>query len=178
MVIAMDVYKYVCDADRFDAVAPPEEAYEEFNSFDGRPRAQKWKPIKVAWYEVGESGDFPPLMGHVPVFSERASKELLPLVREHVEHLPLQHDSRSHPPIAAIHVLPILDCLDPTLAEIEWFESGIIGIDHYVFIEDRIAGFPMFRIKGYEFAHVFVTQPFREAVEAAKLRGLVFKKLP
>jgi hypothetical protein len=175
----MKYYEFISDSDRYDSLRLPSTGYTALDRFDGHLIANTWQPLDVDWFEIGDpSSDFPYLAGLVPVFTDRAWGALRPLVEKYVECLPLRNNSPERPSVFAIHVLPILDCLDPASAKLRQFDGRILSIQHYAFKAKQIAEIPIFRIQGYEFATVFINELFRARVETAGLRGLVFKPLP
>src|SRR5450432_4439835 len=106
----------------------------------------KWgATIGDAWPEVHvkvlggkkRHGDFPSFLG-IPIFSERALKLLLPLIRDSIEVLPLMCETEN---LFAINVVRVMDCLDHDLSEFEKFSDGrIMRVENYVFKEHCLDG--------------------------------------
>ena len=176
----MNYYLYQSDSDTYHVLAPrPPTAPADLLRLRGEPIRDTWKPLAVRLELVNKPGDFPRFAGHIPVLSDRALTTLSPLVNDYVEVLPLNLEDTRFGDVHALHVLPVLDCLDPEKAIVKRFDDGtILSIRHYAFREEAIAGAPLFRIKGYEFSHCYVSDDFRRTVESAKLKGLVFRNLP
>jgi hypothetical protein len=171
----MAVYVIKPDSDTFDSIMPVRsDDWDIFAEFDGRRLADSWKPVACRIYRVGRSGDFPSLLNHVPVFSERAWQALEPLLRGYVEALPLETEEGR---FLAINVLELLDCLDETRSEVERLPDGhIIFIDRYVFREDCLGDTPMFKLPQLSLTQVLVSERFKSAVEEHGLEGLIFQR--
>jgi hypothetical protein len=168
-------YLYRSDSDRYHSLVGLVDDFD----FDGTPLLPRWQSPVFEWELAQQQGDFPRLAGHVPAFSERAKQALAPLLKNDVEFLPLRFNDESFGPYWAVHVLPILDCLEPSAAEVERADDGaILFIDHYVFRESVVAKHPIFRIAGYEFSHCYVSEAFKQVVDEHRLKGLLWRPLP
>ena len=175
----MNYYMYQPDSDTYHTLRfrPPSER-KDLLELNGNKVYRTWKTPAVEWEPSDKPGDFPRLSGYVPVLSDRALKALANLLDDFVEVLPLDLDDNRFGGVHALHLLRVIDCLDPDKSEVERFDDGtILDIWKYALRDDVIAGAPMFRIRGYEFSHCYVSDDFRKAVEAAKLEGLIFRKL-
>lgn len=151
------------------------EAHDLFEELSGQAVGERWEPPRADFYRVGREGDFPYLVSHVPVFSERALDVLLPLVGTEVEKLPLRTPSGSN---VGISVLDTLDCLDLERSKIDWLdEDRILYIERYVFEPEKVEGRHIFKISQQPFSFVYVTEAFRQAVEESGLQGLALEKV-
>ncbi len=175
----MNYYIYTCDTDNFDSLILDESIPDRhLTCFNGTPLAGEWSPLPVRLYRMKHRGNFLRLKGHVPVFDERALEAIGPTTENFVEILPLSHNEPDLAKIYAIHVLPILDCLDFNRADVRRFNDGrLMSVWKYAFLEEVIGETPIFRIKDLVLNYVFVSDIFKDAVDVAELKGLLFKSL-
>lgn len=108
----MKIWQLVFDVDNYDNLLPAEGcSVEELQSYDGRAHIEEWEPIKVERMypekrlELGDAPGF----SYFPVFSNKALDVLLPLIRDHVEVLPLDFAEK---PLFGINVTTVLDAID------------------------------------------------------------------
>jgi hypothetical protein len=154
-----------------------EEDWEVFDSFVGDPLAEHWTPVRVVFEDGEAAGDFPSLLRHVPVFSDRALKVLLPLIKTSVEILPLDLVGETEK-LYAVNVLNLLDALDYEKSKITRFPSGgVMFIDEYAFREDVISDSDIFKIAEAPLKSVLVSERFKALTEKNGLLGLAFKKV-
>ncbi|HMK34583.1 MAG TPA: DUF1629 domain-containing protein, partial [Desulfomonilaceae bacterium] len=70
----------------------------------------------------------------------------------------------------------VVDALDEPRSEVERFDSGrIMSIEEYSFIEERLLGVVVFKLPQRPLGWPYVTDPFVERVQAAKLKGFRFR---
>jgi hypothetical protein len=179
----MDIYKYVCDSERYDCVSPAREedglaenATLDFH--DGKSRREAWTPVPVVIdSDHNNPGDFPSLYSCTPVFSERAWIALCPLIGRVVEALPLICPGDQ--PYFAINALDIVDCLDlahTTLSRNE-ISGNITDVRDHHFKIERLEGKHFFKTPQTKALEVLVSDEFRRIVESHGLKGLLFKKV-
>ena len=175
----MNYYIYTCDTDHYDSLILDESISDiHLLCFNGTPLAEEWSPLPVKLYKMKYRGNFFGLRSHVPVFDERALEAIGPTIENFVEILPLSHNEPDLAKIYAIHVLPILDCLDFNRADVRRFNDGrLMSVWKYAFLEEVIGETPIFRIKDLVLNYVFVSDIFKDAVDVAELKGLLFKSL-
>lgn len=108
------------------------------------------------------------------VLSDIAWSILQPLLTGAVESLPL------YAPLTdtSYHLLKILhriDCLDYSKATYESTTAEMINVESYVFHEEMIQDINIFYLPRSR--DVVVSQKFKEIVESANLKGLIFEEL-
>lgn len=114
---------------------------------------------------------------NIPIFSKRAVQALAPYLTTNVELLPLQHPTWN---FYAVNVTRLIDGLDYEHSVIEYLEEHptvIKNVSRFAFKKDVILDYPIFKIPEYKRLRVFVTDAFKEAVEANGLKGFEFRLL-
>jgi uncharacterized protein DUF1629 len=176
----MGVYILKSDYDQYQSFCFKNEADAEVPfRFNGKTITD-WIPVSVE-ADVGKGGslpasDFPSLLvGHMPLFSQRAVDALGEMLRPNGQLLPLDYGSGAY---YAYNVTKLLDALDEERSEIVRFPTGrIMDIKRYAFIRGQLEeGLTIFKLLPTPLLRVFVTGKFVEAVERAGLTG--FKFLP
>lgn len=173
---AKGIYLYTPDSDRFHTLSQTalRGDWRQSKLEGPKPVASSWRRVKVALDTHGRRGDFPSFLPHVPVFSRRALDALQPKLGDAIEALPL--DCGRHE-FFAIHVLDVIDGLDERRSNIKRFPSGgVMYIGKHVFDEERVGDRLLFRLSQAPLG-VYYTEEFRRAVKAAKLEGLVDRKV-
>ncbi len=169
----MKIYRYVPDVDEYDCL----DNVGDWSAFDQGVRlAPHWRPTRVAVdARAGRSGDFPSLLGAIPVLSARAWKALQGLIGERVEALPLDCAAG---PYFAINVLDHIDALDYPRSEVERFDDGgVMAIDSYAFKPKVLQGRHIFKLPETAPAETLVSGELKALVEKHKLKGLRFDEL-
>ncbi|MGB8454765.1 MAG: DUF1629 domain-containing protein [Anaerocolumna sp.] len=112
----------------------------------------------------------------MPIFSLKAVECLKEVLGKNIEILPVYIDEQE---FYLINALEVLDCLDHEKSEIKYFTGTerIMSIKKHVFIEQKLKGKNIFRIKEQEKAGPFVTDKFKEAVEKSGLEGFEFREV-
>jgi hypothetical protein len=143
-----------------------------YQQYDEAPKT--WKPISVEIELRGKSGEFPSLLGHTLVFSEKAWKILQSLIKESVELLPLTCNSSNY---NVIKVINVVDCLDYSRANVKRFQSSgrVMHIVSYAFKDEHIENRNIFQLP--EPKNVLVSQAFKDCVENEGLEGLIFRQV-
>lgn len=195
----MNYYRYEPDADRFAGVNIPSgevachpvlarQAQKLKRSADVADihytdvsLAEDWKPPKALGFDDNPTreGDFPSLsnFNEVPVFSQRAWDALQPLIGAFCEALPIHHYSGK--PFVLVHVMTTIDCLDVEQSSVERSSDGrICDVDEYAFHEEMLANVHIFKLPPESGGELIVDDVFRQAVQAARLKGLDFRPLP
>jgi hypothetical protein len=174
----MSYYLYRCDSDTFHSLRPvAPSSHDDFLRFDGTPLKRSYRPLHVKVEPAKRRGSFYSLAGHIPVCDEQALNALKPLIEADLEILPLIVEPAWKYPLFALHVLRVLDCLDPSRAEIVDLGHGMISVRRYAFLDNAIGSTSIFRIRKLELSYCYVTERFRAAVEANQLKGLLLKPL-
>jgi hypothetical protein len=164
----MKIYKFTTDPDNYNSL----HNLGDFSAFYvAKPLAPGWEPpYREEDRTVGKAGDFPSLIGGVPVFSLRAWEVLRPLIDNTVEALPLETDGGSY---YMIHVLDHIDALDYARAEVTRFSEGdVMWVDSYAFKPGLLKGKHMFKLPESARSLVYVSEAFKTLVEKAGLEGL------
>jgi hypothetical protein len=108
------------------------------------------------------------------VYIDKAWQILAPLLQDYVKLLPLQCESGNY-----IILKPqIIDCLDRSLTVIKRFDDSdhVMHVVSYAFKTEIIKDKHFFTIPE-AFAYNFVSQTFKDCVEANGLEGLIFRKI-
>jgi hypothetical protein len=118
-----------------------------------------------------ELGDAPCFTS--PVLSKKAVKCLKPLISENVEILPLKFKEGKY---FAVNIITVLDAIDYEKSEYITFsdKKRIMLFDKYVFIEEKVANIPIFKIVDEKRRDGFVSDEFKRIVEKNNLRGFKF----
>lgn len=103
--------------------------------FDGVPKKDNWKPLKLKHHYKGEYFDFPNGLLHVKCFSEKAKNILLSFIKDNVELLECKIGKRN---IYLINVLKYLDVVDDKKSVTEKLISGKIYNYSKLFIDNHI----------------------------------------
>jgi hypothetical protein len=175
----MRVFGLRPDVERFrwlDLVNSPE--FNILSELNDQPAGSAWKVLSAEWIEddlnAGKpKSDFPTL-GTTPVFSQRAVDELLDLLVENGELLPLAVEDGSY---FVYNVTREVDALDEDRSELVRFSTGgVMRIARYEFDPDQVEGLTIFKIPQSR-AKIFVTDAFVGRVRAARLTGFDFSQI-
>ena len=176
--VCTKIWKISAVAERYDSLRPENGyTYEEMMSFDGRTHKDNWTPRKVVPNinpkKNPKFGDRSECMG-VLVFSQKAIEKLYDLIKDDVEILPLECD---YGEFSIINVTTILDAIDHENSEYESIKGTrkIMYFKKYVFFEDVVKGYDIFKITDRRTSHVFVSDRFVQTVERSKLKGFRFE---
>jgi hypothetical protein len=145
------------------------------------PVASRWKPIRLSVLDKRpkKAGDFPPFYDYpaIPVFSQRAWDVLVAAIDCRWEALPIIHPSKK--PFYLIHVMEVVDCVDHSRSEIEYYDDGrVAGINRYCLKPELPLGKHIFRTPNASRGELLVDDVFRQVVEGHKLKGLEFHAIP
>ena len=158
------------------------------------PELESWEPQQV-WYhpldfrEDKAVANFPSWSATNPVCDAETRKIISGLIGDHVEFLPLIFHKGAHPKsfttaalddeYYAINVLTTLDCLDYDRSEFIYFKStgGIRSVRNRVFKPDCIGDAPIFKLPILNRVTTYVTDSFKQLVDANNLTGLEFRKV-
>lgn len=178
----MKVYRWGYDAENFDShtfypnLIEVTEKY--FDHLDGSyVIGDKWGEVQYNSYQFRKPCDCTGIGSEIPIFSERAIRALATYLDSNVELLPLKHPTQS---FYAINVLRVIDALDYEKSEIEHVEGHpnfVRNVHRFVFKPEVIKDYSIFKIPEYKRLRVFVTDTFKEAVEANGLKGFTFELL-
>lgn len=153
--------------------------YEVFLQLDGTPK-RDWSPILVRRVRADDhatalAADFPWLGAHALVMRESALQCLKDLLDASGELLPLgtTDDVRLF-----VHNTHIVDALDEASSKLMRFPSTgrIMKVVAPVFLADRIANLPLFRLP-YRASSVYVNEQFVERVRTCRLEGIEFQEV-
>ncbi len=157
-----------------------DKCFEIVINFDGRSLISGWEPLEYTKYKAHKDlplSDKPSAGPNFPIVSLKAVKYLKEVLGENVEILPVYIDEQE---FFLINKLEVLDCLDYEKSEIEYFSGEpkrIMEIVKYSFIEQKLKGKNIFRIKEQKKTGPFVTDKFKEAVEKSGLEGFEFREV-
>jgi hypothetical protein len=175
---AVGIYQLRSDGDHFNGIHPEGDDDGFIYRFNGQAIGSSWIPPRVqtekaydgrSWRD--RDGNFTEVVG-VPVFDDRALEVLYPLIADKVEVLPLAHPIKR---LFGINVLVVLDCLDYERSKVARArDGGVILIDNYFFIPGMVEGHHIFKIREFPLSTVFVSEEFKQRVEANGLLGFAF----
>lgn len=149
-------------------------------SVSGSPSLSDWQPMPVEIIREDEGrklkkSDSPWFGSYALVFRRKAVEALGPLLLDNGELLPLDCPEAE---LWMFNATRVLDALDEKKSEIIRFSTGrVMAIERYAFRPEVIEGADVFKIPQFRASPTFVSQRFRDAWKAAKLRGLDFKPI-
>ena len=176
----MKVWKWGYESDKYDSFTfPDRDAVSKYLDpyFNGTVIGEKWGVVPFETYRSRKPCDCTGIGSHIPIFGERAVEVLVPYLNSNVELLPLQHPSKAY---YAINVIRFIDALDYENSEVEYVEGhpGFVrDVHRFTFKLDAVQESPIFMIPEYKGLRIFVTDTFKEAVEANGLKGFTFELL-
>ncbi|OZQ69248.1 hypothetical protein CA600_03500 [Paenibacillus sp. VTT E-133280] len=176
----MKVWRWGFEADKYETFSfpNPEDSKKYLRSrFNTEPLGEEWQNVHVEITGSRKVGDCTGVNSNIPIFSEQAVQVLAPYLTSNVELLPLQHPTKS---FYAVNVTRLIDGLDYEKSIIEYIEEHpnvIKNVSSFAFKKDIIQDYPIFKIPEYKRLRVFVTDTFKSAVEASKLKGFTFELL-
>jgi hypothetical protein len=146
-----------------------------------QPVASRWKPVRVVVLdpEPKEPGDFPVFYDYpdMPVFSQRAWDVLSARIACRWEALPIIHPSKR--PFYFIHVMEVIDCVDRSRSEMEYYNDGsVASIERFCLRPKLLVDKHIFRTPFSSGDYLLVDDVFRQVVEEHKLKGLKFNPIP
>ena len=173
----MNVYILDADVNKYRGIYYKDaEDVVDFNRrFDGTSVKKNWRGQEEFAFipQRLPKGDTPGLSTHIPVFSVRAVAVLADLLEKNGELLPTTCDGEDY---FVFNVTRVIDALDEANCELKRFSSGrIMDIVRYSFVEAKLIGIVIFKLRQDLLGSVYVTDPFVQRVKAAKLKGF---KLP
>ncbi|WP_166242599.1 imm11 family protein [Paenibacillus turpanensis] len=177
----MKVWKWDYESDKYDSFTIPDTGKVMDQYFDpyfnGTWIGDKWGEIQFETYRSRKACDCTGIGSNIPIFSGRAVQTLAQLLNPNVELLPLQHPTKRY---FAVNVTRIVDGLDYEKSVVEYAE-GLPGVikeaSRFEFKIDAIKEYPIFKIPEFKNRRVFVTDIFKDAVEANGLKGFAFELL-
>jgi hypothetical protein len=154
--------------------------YEVFHRFDGFPRTEQWRPVKVRRLRADEKrklkpSDFPWLGADALVMRRRAVDALRDILDAHGEVLPLATDDDIE---LFVFNARTVDALDEARSSVMKFPgtNRIMRIKQVAFIESAVRGLDIFRLP-HRASSTYVSERFVDRVNAAGLVGLEFNRV-
>lgn len=171
----MKIWILDCDVDNYENLTWKEEPDIDYiQSFDGAEKIKHWNPMKVNRMYDREFGNAIGLSPHIPVFDEKAIGILGDLLTDNAEILPLDCEDGN---FYAINVINVMDCINYEKSQYKTFRDGtrIMRFTKYVFIEKKIEGMNLFKIKDEPLKRPFVSEEFRKRAIDNNLTGFKFE---
>lgn len=167
------------DANNYDNLTMcNEQDWERFMSyeFDGRGLKEVWVPFHVKEIKERKNSDIPSFSAGAPVLSICAVEKLAPYLNDNVEVLPIHCIKGDY---CIINVTNVIDCIDYEKSEVKRFKSSgrIMRFIKYSFKPETIRNEHIFKIADYAGGHVFVSDEFKNIVEASDLKGFLFEEV-
>lgn len=173
----MKIWQLCFNVDEYDNFIPISKlSADELQSIDGRSLINTNKLFSVKRMEPEknlELGDAPGFI--MPVFSSHALKILEPLIKCSIEAIPLKDEGTGY---YAINIISVLDVIDYSKSKYRMFsdEKRIMAFQKYAFIENNnLKEHNIFKIIDEPRRYPFVSEKFKETVEANSLKGFIFK---
>lgn len=171
------IYRYAYDGDKYEVFD-----FVNTSAFDFYCKIADVQKIPSNWSQLfiksnlQMQSDFSGL-SLAPVFSHAATEVLRPFISKSVEIVPVNVENRRGV-YYIVNVLDIVDCIDLAECEFDTNKDGSINwIYKYKFDFDKVYGKFIFRTPETKGLEVLVTEEFRQVVEAAKLKGIVFDEM-
>lgn len=168
----------------YDPLSAEYECYvpgiPQLNFYDETRRGKRWTPVRLELADEDGPGlpsDFPDYAGHTPLFSPHAWQALEPLIAPDVEALPV---IGAHGELLAINVTTILHgTLDLDRSECVFNDvtRAVSAVYRYHLRNYELGNSHIFKLEETRRLKVYVSDVFKEAVEAAGLVGLSFNEI-
>ena len=164
------VYEFSPDTDRYRSLVPVSDSAIDRLLALGEAPSDEWTAPQLRWIGAETPGDFPYLIGHVPIVSDRALKVMGRLLGDKVDRLPIRVEGGGY---TALHIRDFPDCLDVKASEIRWFEPGRARlIESYAFIPNRVEGHHLFRLRERAEGLALLSGVAMKTIRDANLVGL------
>jgi hypothetical protein len=180
----MKIYKLYHECDDHDCLYHVDDdgndflnRYFKFSIYQDDPEILQWKALPVDFEREEKRTELPNLSGRL-VCSDKAWQILSPLlVNDNIELLPLQCKYGNYRIVKPERI----DCLDYSRAVVERFDendknSGVMKVISYAFKEEIIKNRNFFSTPE-DIATNFVSQAFKDCIEANGLEGLYFEQI-
>lgn len=169
----MAIYTLGADPDKFDSlVLHNPKDWDLLRQLKGQPLSSLPDRIRVGYHKAKERGDFPYFASHLPVFGPRAWPVVEPLTRGSAQVFTLRAPDADY---AVLNVFAVADSFDAAASSYTRTPSGYVQtIKRYAFRPGAVEGKDIFKVPESVVVDVLVSQRFKDAVERAELRGLVF----
>ena len=162
---------------------PVDGSVYDLLNFDGKPRGNSWKPVRVRRVKTKDGRprrpcDFPYVLEGALAMTEAATATIGSLLQRYGEVLPLSCEDRR---FWVFHVTHFVDALDENASELERaseYPNRIIGIRRHAFRPERLTADWMFQLPQWRGrGPIYVTDPFVNMIRASGLTGLEFKRV-
>ena len=156
-----------------------EDDFNVLADLAGTSASGSWRPLRVEWIDDDlnsrlPKGDFPTL-GSTPTLSQRAVDELIDVLVENGEILPL--DVATGEPCYVYNVTRTVDALDESRSDLVRFDSGrIMMVKRHAFRAPELEGVTIFKVPQLR-APVFVTEPLMKRITQSGLTGFSFRQI-
>ena len=172
------VWKLDAIEEKYDCLIPVNDiSIEELKTYDGRSHEGEWIGRKVV-PNVDENknvklGDYTDCW-FIPVFSEKAIKELYDLIKKDAEIIHLECD---YGDFSLINVTAVLEAFDCKNSKFDMFKGSdrIMYVEKYAFFSEIVKGHNIFKTTAENLGPVFVSDEFVQTVKRSKLKGFRFE---
>ena len=177
-VYTMRIWMLINEADEYAWFEPAEKwDWNRMRSFDGRNHKETWEPIKIIRMEPEleqEFGDFPCFSDGVQIFSDRVIDVIEEMIGNSVEFLPTITDEGV---FWLVNITNVVNCIDYEKSQFRSFSSSgrIMVFEKYSFVEEKVRNEDIFRIVDMPYYRPFVSDRFKEVIEANDFKGFIFK---
>ncbi len=144
--------------------------------FDPSPKsyADHWQPIEISFAKLsgGKKGEVPDLMvrnGRL-FLNEKAYEALRDVLASDGEFLPVSFNDQTGYLFNILSIADEVNGLDQVISTKDEFDE----LQSLAFHEDKVNGFTVFRTAFDNYMDVYCCEAFKDAVERADLKGLLF----
>lgn len=136
--------------------------------------SQLWEPLNVVTKRKGNKSDCIDFMMGIPVLTVKAKEVLTSLIGSDVDFLPLIHDEHKLFSVKVNRVQDFIDLTNPVEQKIGY---GYFSEFIHIHPEKIDPGVHIFRIPQHLTTRIYVSDDFKDAVEAHKLKTFQFIKV-
>lgn len=161
---------------------PESEDYEDYGflSWNGQPRADRWKAPTIEWFEddltspADRQGDFAAFGGGPIAISGEAYSVLYNELAGQVEFLPTIGPTKNES-WYLLNVINVIDLLEPSKSLYEIYEDGEVGICQHGFLNTPDTSHRIFEVKDYA-PYIFIDEKTKNIIESAGLTGVLIRE--
>ena len=175
------VYKLLT-SEGFEWLLPVNDADFEVLTFEGQPRSNLWRPVKMKRLKIDrrrplKASDFPSCSGgDMFILSQVAKDKIGSYLEQYGELLPLACDDGD---FWTLNVTRLVDALDESSSQLlRGSDTGeILMIHKHVFRPSGLEQAQLFKLPQVLRGLIYVTDPFVDMIKASGLKGLEFVKV-
>ncbi len=172
----MRVYILRADTNTFRGIYYKDaEGFSDFHrQFDGTPM-KTWRTGRETFRFDPDNlpkGDMASFDTPIPIFHPRAVDALAEFLEPNGELLPISCQGEEY---FMFNVTRLVDALDEKHSDVDRFDDGrVMDIDRWAFLNEKLVGETVFKLRQDPLGWVYVTDPFVKRVLETGLRGFRF----